>query len=132
MLASRAPCPALRPYVRLVWAGAAAPALGLAPYREHVLPTGCMHLALRVGGPPLRLFDGMADTEGRTVGHAVVGGARAGYYVREAGLPGWSVGAQLEPGAAAVLFGAGADALAECHTSLDALWGRDCALLLER
>jgi AraC-like DNA-binding protein len=129
MMESRAPCPALRPYVRLLWAGTPA---ADTPHREHVLPTGCMHLALRVGGPPLRLFDGPGDEQGRTMGHAVVGGARAGFYVREAGLPGLSVGAQLEPGAAAVLFGPGADALSESHTPLDALWGRASDWLLER
>lgn len=130
MALSRVPCPALRPFVRLLWA--AAPARTGAAGREHVLPTGCMHLALRPGGPPLRLFDGPADRTGRTVGQAVVGGARLGHYVREAGLPSWSVGAQLEPGAAWALFGVSAAALTERHTLLQDLWGRAADLLLER
>lgn len=130
MALSRPPCPALRPYVRLVWA--AAPTGPAAPGREHVLPTGCMHLALRPGGPPLRLFEGADDCVGRTVGHAVVGGARLDHYVRETGLPSWSVGAQLEPGAAWALFGASAEALAQRHTLLQDLWGPAADLLLER
>lgn len=130
MALSRAPCPALRPFVRLLWA--AAPAAAGTSCREHVLPTGCMHLALRPGGPPLRLFGGAGDRTGHTVGQAVVGGARLGHYVREAGLPSWSVGAQLEPGAAWALFGVSAAALAERHTLLQDLWGHAADLLLQR
>ncbi len=51
-------------------------------------------------------------------GDAVVGGARVGYYAKEAGAPGWSVGAQLEPGAAGALLGTSAQDLAERHTPL--------------
>lgn len=129
MMASRLPCPALRPFVRLLWAGPPRP--GTASIREHVLPTGCMHIALRFAGPPLRLFDGQDDERGRTVGHAVVGGVRPGFYLRES-APAWSVGAQLEPGAAPVLFGVGTDALALRHTLLHDLWGPASALLLEQ
>lgn len=130
MYASRPPCPALRPWVRLLWAGEAGH--GGAPMREHVLPTGTMHLAFRLDGPPLRLFDGERDRAGRAVGHAVVGGVRDAFYARETGSPGASVGAQLEPGAALALFGATAEELAGTHTLLDGLWGREADLLLER
>lgn len=130
MYASRAPCPALRPWVRLLWAGEAGPAP--ASRREHVLPTGSMHLALRLGGPPLRLFAGADDRLGHAVGHAVVGGVRDAFYARETGLAGGSVGAQLEPGAACILFGASAEALAGTHTLLGDLWGREADLLLEQ
>ncbi|TWO67033.1 helix-turn-helix transcriptional regulator [Caenimonas sedimenti] len=129
---SRPPLPALRPFVRLVWADVAEPAMRQQPWREHVLPTGCMHLALRWGGPPLRLFGDAADATGTTLGHAVVGGARNTFYVKEAGVAGWSVGAQLEPGAASALFRDSAEALAGRHTPLADLCGRDADILLER
>lgn len=125
----RAPHPALRPFVRLLWAGASS---GAAPGREHVLPTGCMHLVVRVHGPGLHLYDGADDLVGRAWGPAVVGGARCGHYLKQSGHPGWSIGAQLEPGAAGPLFGEAADALAQRHTRLDDLWGHEAALLVEQ
>lgn len=130
MFASRPPCPALRPWVRLLWAGGT-PA-GAAPHREHVLPTGTMHLALRLGGPPLRLYAGPGDAQGRHVGHAVVGGVREAFYLRDTALPGDSVGAQLEPGAAPALFAASAEELAGRHTLLADLWGPEAGQLLEQ
>lgn len=130
MYASRPPCPALRPWVRLLWAGN--PGAGAAPHREHVLPAATMHLALRLEGPPLRIFAGEDDAQGRRVGHAVVGGVRSSFYLREAGGAGGSVGAQLEPGAARFLFGAPAGELAQSHVLLEDLWGREAALLREQ
>jgi AraC-like DNA-binding protein len=90
--------------------------------REHVLPTGAMHLVFRLSDHPLRLFDDVTDYAGRTVGLAVVGGARASFYVREMSGPLCSVGAQLRPGAAQALFGVPATEIAERHTRLDDLW----------
>ena len=123
--------PHLRRFVSTVWASGATPPASVAR-REHVLPTGAMHLVFRLSGPPLRLFDGTADALGSTFGHAVVGGARAIFYARDVSVPTRSVGAQLRPGAAQALFGLPADALAGHHTPLDALWGRDAASALER
>lgn len=131
MFASRPPRPALRSWVRLLWAGD--PGAGTAAaHREHVLPSGTMHLALRLDGPPLRIYPHADDAQVLAFGHAVVGGVRSSFYAREAGVPGCSVGAQLEPGAARFLFGAPAGALAESHVPLDALWGRAAALLREQ
>ncbi|MBT2321475.1 AraC family transcriptional regulator [Variovorax paradoxus] len=131
MLLTRAPGPWLRPYVRTMWAMEPAAASSQA-LREHVLPTGDMHLVFRLSGPPLRLFAGAADDTGYTVGHAIVGGARSAFYARDVSIATRSVGAQLRPGAARALFGLPADALAERHTPLDALWGPAAAHALER
>src|SRR5262245_44583649 len=117
----RFPGPPLRPFVRRLWVsddvttGAA---------REHVLPSGAMHVVFRLSDHPLRLFDGTADRVGRVVGLAVVGGARSTFYARDVSQPMRSVGAELLPGAAQVLLGMPADELAERHTALDDLWGR--------
>jgi AraC-like DNA-binding protein len=127
MRVCRPPAHPLRPYVRVLWAHLSAGAQQ--PWREHVLPTGCMHLALRWGGPPLRLFTASGAID---AGFAVVGGVRFGHYAKLAGQAGWSVGAQLEPGAAQALFHASAESLAHRHTPLDALWGRAAGELLER
>ena len=125
MLFTRAPRPALRPYVRQLWAIEPERGSHARPAREHVLPTGLMHLALRLAGPPLRVFGSEQDNRGTTLTQAVVGGARSSYYIREAGTAARSVGVLLEPGASALLFGAGSDELAQRHTTLSDLWGLD-------
>jgi AraC-like DNA-binding protein len=117
----RVPGPALRPFVRHLWFAEDPPP---ATVREHVLPTGAMHLVFRLSDHPLRLFDGPGDRVGRLVGLAVVGGTRSSFYARDVSQPMRSVGAELLPGAAQVLFGMPADELAERHTALDDLWGR--------
>lgn len=117
----RVPSPALRPFVKQLWVSEDTVAVA---EREHVLPTGGMHVVFRLSDHPLRLFDAPDDTTGRTVGLAVVGGARAAFYIRDVSHPLHSVGAELRPGAAEALLGAPADELAEAHTSLADLWGR--------
>ncbi|MET3442732.1 AraC-like DNA-binding protein [Variovorax paradoxus] len=121
---TRPPSPGLRPYVRLLWAWAPESALAERPgTREHVLPTGGMHLVFRLSGPPLKLFSGTEDAQGQTFGHAIVGGTRAAFYLRDISVATRSVGAQLQPGAARLLLDAPEGALAGQHTPLDALWG---------
>jgi AraC-like DNA-binding protein len=90
--------------------------------REHVLPTGSMHLVFRLAGEPLRLYDGPGEQR-RSVGLAVVGGSRSTYYTREVSSPSFSVGALLRPGASELLFDATAVELSERHTRLEDLWG---------
>ncbi|MFC3551644.1 helix-turn-helix domain-containing protein [Lysobacter cavernae] len=124
------PLKALRPYVASVWASARGEAT--ATGREHVLPCGQMHLAVRLDHAPLRLFADADDRAGDVIGDAVVAGARAGYYIKDMSVPARSVGVQLRPGAAAALFGVSAAALQGHHVPLDALWGADARRLRER
>jgi AraC-like DNA-binding protein len=129
----RPPRPDLRPFVSLLWAGTAdAAGSSRLPQREHVLPTGAMHLVFRLGDTPLRLFAGAHDRLGTPLGPALIGGARAMYYAREVTLGSGSVGAMLRPGAARSLLGAPADAFAHRHTELDDVWGRQAGSLRER
>lgn len=121
MMSTRIPVPALRPFVKLLWASDEAAAEPGA--RELVLPSGMMHLALRVSDTPLQLFDSIDAQRARSVSTAVVGGARGGFYVRDVSQPLRGVGAQLQPGTAALFLGVPADELAGAHTPLDALWG---------
>jgi len=100
--------------------------------RERVLPTGTAHVVFRLSALPLRLFDGLDDAEGRTIGHAVVGGPRAGFYVRDVSQPVRSVGAELHPGAAEALLAVPAEELAGRHTPLDELWGAAAGRARER
>lgn len=129
MLVTRPPCPLLRPHVRQLWAATGETG---APTREHVLPTGGLHLAFRIGGRPVRVFSGPDDTAGSRLGHAVLGGARSEFHVREAGGCGASVGALLAPGGAQALFAAPADEFTGRHTPLADLWGTRAADALVR
>lgn len=134
MQLTRPPPPHLQPFIKLLWASTPDSAPAKRPgAREHVLPTGGMHLVFRLSGPPLRLFGDPDDVRGQTCGYAIVGGARAAFYMRDVSVATRSVGAQLQPGAARALFGVPEDALAGRHTPLDALWGtRQADEALER
>lgn len=123
----RAPRRELSPFIARLWASDDA-ARG---DRELVLPTGAMHVVIRLD-EPLRVFEGPRTELPRTIGHAIVGGARATAYVRDVSRPVCSVGAQLRPGAAELLLGVPALDLAGCHTRLDELWGRFADELRER
>lgn len=100
--------------------------------REHVLPTGHMHLVFRLFGPSLCIFDGADDAEGRSFTRAIVGGVRSSYYVRDVSLPSHSVGVSFQPGAALALLGAREDELTGCHCNLDTLWGPAADSALDR
>lgn len=113
-MATRAPRAELAPFVSCVWTGDGAPATA---DRERVLPTGAMHLVIRLD-EPLVIYEPAA----RVIGHAVIGGARAAPYIRDVSRPVASVGAQLRPGTAELLLGVPAAALAERHTALDDVW----------
>jgi AraC-like DNA-binding protein len=127
---ARAPGPELRPFVHRLWAiDTQAPA---STEREHVVPTGQMHLVFRLGGGDLRLFADAADAEGRPARDALIGGARDGYYVRAVAGGQCSVGVQLRPGAAEALFGASAGEFTNRHTPLDDVWGRQVEAIRER
>jgi len=133
MYLKRTPPPSLRPFVKSLWVtdqtNVEQP---VAPYREHVLPTGEMHLVFRLSDNPLRLFADDRDTTGRILGCAIVGGARSTFYVRDISKPQYAAGAQLLPGAAQLLFGIPADELAERHTLLEDLWDQSANLAYEQ
>jgi len=122
---TRVPRPVLRPFIGVLWAAdEPGPASADASDRERMLGSGAAHLVFRLSDHPVRLYDDVADRIGRSLGHAVVGGPRATFYLRDRSRPVRTVGARLLPGAATLLFGAPADELAARHTSLVDLWGR--------
>jgi AraC-like DNA-binding protein len=132
MLIARPPAPVLRPFVAQVWATDNLPAGAVAQAAtEHMLPIGMMHLAFRMTDLPLRVRESPADP-GVLLGGAVVGGVRSRYFIRETSAPACSVAAVLRPGAAQLLFGAGAEELAGRHTPLADLWGAAAGELRER
>lgn len=127
---SRRPAsPALRPFVELLWAQDCAPgdAAGAPAVRERVLPTGMLHLVFRSPESAVRVFDGPGDSLGRRLPHAVIGGPRSRFYLREAAAAERSVGVLLRPGGAQLLFGGAAAELAGRHLGLEDLWGAAAA-----
>ena len=104
-------------YVERLWFSAGPMVAG----REHALPSGQMHLALRLDGVPLRVYSDKNDRIGRLVGDSSVSGARAGFYVKDTATS-RVVGAQLRPGASMALFGVSATELAGTHTPLSSLF----------
>lgn len=122
------PGPPLQPFVQALWASPCGERIAA---REHSLPSGAMHLALRLDGA-LRLYADADDEVGDRVSCAVVGGARTAYCIKDTSTPTRSVGAVLHPGAAQALLGCAAHELAGRHVPLELLWGHGAARLLER
>jgi AraC-like DNA-binding protein len=131
MLLERPPCRALRPWVSRVWAATEPPAHAPRRWRERLVPRGGFHLVLRLDDSRIRIFDSLEDTRGRTF-TAAVGGARACFHVREAIAGAYSIGMLIRPGAAGVILGVPAVALAERHTELADVWGAGAHALRER
>lgn len=120
----RSPVDPLRPFFTLVWACGRSEGHGLLhPVREHMLPTGCMHLVFRMTDGPMTTLDPRSGTPAQPIGTATVAGARPCFYIRERAMPVCSVGAVLRPGAAKLLFGVSAAELSARHTPLEDLWG---------
>jgi hypothetical protein len=108
----RAPIPALRPFIKLIWASdEKAPQRLIQTDRERLLPTGSMHLVFRLCDRPIRIFETIDDYVGRNFRFGVVGGIRSGFYVKEMPGPVRTVGALLQPGVSQLLFGVTADDL---------------------
>lgn len=121
--ASRAPQPALSPFVELLWASGGGAAWAGGGRRELVLPTGSLHIVVRLEDRPLRVFRSAADADGLCISGAVIGGARSAPYLKDSSRPVAAVGALLRPGAAGLLIGAPAGAFSGTHTPLEDVWG---------
>lgn len=129
----RPPHPLLAGLIKTAWFSA--PSQGgstRAPAREHVMPTGLMHLVFRLDGPAVRIFKNAADDTGSQLGHALVGGARAGFYAKDVTAPAQAIGMQLLPGAAQALLGLPADELTGRHVRLEDVWGSSAGLMREQ
>ena len=132
MLLKRAPAGHLRPYVRDVWLSDR-DAAEMEATIENVLPTGDMHLVVRLSDEPVRLADRNDADIFQDFGYCVVGGARSSWYRKEITCkPARSIGVQLKPGAAEVLFGTPASDFAQRHVALEDLWGRTAARIRDR
>ncbi|MBL8219040.1 MAG: AraC family transcriptional regulator [Bryobacterales bacterium] len=114
----RPPCPALAPFVVALWHGESRGAA----QREHALPSGAMHVVLRLSGPAVRVYTAGG---GDDLGYTLIGGARSAYYVKDVSEASCSIGAVLQPGGSLALLGTPASEFAETHTDLADVWGRE-------
>jgi AraC-like DNA-binding protein len=129
----RLPAPALRPFIKLLWASDGKETRkAIEANRERLLPTGSMHLVFRLSDSPIRIFDSVEDYEGHTFRFGVVAGLRSGFYVKDIPGPVRTVGALLQPGVAKLLFGVSAEELTNRHTSVEDLWGPSSMELWEQ
>ena len=128
----RAPHPLLRPFVREVWSCAAEPVGESQARIERLLPSGFMHLVLRLDESPVRLLRSPDDAQGDALANAVLAGARTAPYLKRLHARSASGGATRLPGAAQWLFGLDADAIAGRHVPLEALLGAEARHLRAR
>lgn len=132
MMISRRTRGPLAAFVDRLWVSAPPFPVQGAIRRERVLPTGAVHLAIRLADRPLRLFGSPEDTVGTAIGAAVVGGARTSVYIKDVSAPVPTVGALIRPGAVRLVMGVPGDELAGIHLSLDDLWGGQVAAWRDR
>jgi AraC-like DNA-binding protein len=89
---------------------------------EHSLPTGDMHLVVRLSDEPVRLFEASHDVPPRAFGHAVVGGVRSSFYSKEMPAAVTTIGVEFHPSACDALLGVAAADLTGRHATLSDLW----------
>lgn len=118
MKATVAP-PPLQGLVRTIWASPSEFAPG---GRELVLPTGDIHLVLRLSDAPLRLVRSGPEPTVQVVSTAVIGGARSAAYCRETASECPAVGVLLAPGACRAIVGISASEISERHIALEDIW----------
>jgi AraC-like DNA-binding protein len=121
--------PALRPFVEVLWHFEGA---DLRHVRERILPTGTMQLLVNLHEDELRTYRGDGFEQVERIRGAGLSGAYAAPFGIDTAEQRWVVGVQFKPGGAAPFLPAPADALSEDHVEIDALWGRDGAVLRER
>ncbi|WP_020407545.1 AraC family transcriptional regulator [Hahella ganghwensis] len=130
----RPPIPALQPFVKESWAAdsTGSSAESRPGDREHVLPTGSMHLVFRLTSDPLKVYRQTGEAGGISYGPVVIGGVRSVYYIRDISRPTRSVGVLLKPGVSEWLFGSHSDEFSHRHTCVDLVWGREAELIREQ
>jgi len=121
--------PALAPFVESLWYFRCD---DFAHERERILPTGNMQLLVNLYEDELRTYRGEDFSQVRRLRGAAISGAYARPFGIDTREQRHIVGVAFRPGGAAPFFAEPSDALAGDHIELDALWGRDGALLRER
>lgn len=127
-MVERAPRAELLPFASALWASEKGEPRA---ERERVVPTGDVHLVVRLGHPNLRIYRDERDAVGETIRGPIVGGPRSAAHLRDVSVSTASVGMMLRPGKAHALFGVSAKELSGAHWSLSELWRHRAQQLLE-
>ncbi len=117
--------PALRPFVESLWYVTGGQPVG----RELVLPSGAMQLLVNLHSDELRTYEAAAV---RRVSGAALQGAQSTATVIDTGQLRAIVGVAFKPGGGFPFTASPPSALADDLVELDALWGRDGAVLRDR
>lgn len=118
--------PALAPLVSAIWYFEGA---DLTHARESVVPTGAMQILVNLDEDELRCWERERE---QTSPGAVLAGLRSGPLVIDTRGARRVTGVSFRPGGAAAFVDERADALADAHVPLDAVWGALGASLRER
>lgn len=126
---ARPPSPALAPFVEWI----AYYGVRLSPdWREIVLPTGTMLLVVNLADRKFRWWDGPALATAHAGRGALLVGASAGPFVVGGAGPQKVALVSFRPGGSYPFFEPPGSAIGEPGVALEALWGRDGAVLRER
>lgn len=123
--------PELKGFVRAIWLTDRRDRT-LTGAREISLPTGATHIAFRLSGEPLRIFDSESDQDGTAFGCDMVGGIRSRPVFKALNAPDFSIGAMLENGAENAVLGVQAGEIAGQHIAMRDLAGRIVDDVFER
>ncbi len=123
--------PLLRRYVSSIWAFEAAPG-ELAHARERALPGAGMQLLINLDEDELRWWSGERFDRLHRIRGAAIEGPREVAIAIDTAQQAAIMGVGFLPGGASGFFRTPASALHGGHVELDAVWGRDGALLRER
>lgn len=126
---TRTPPPPLGRFVSQLWYYEAPE---LPDLIERVLPTGNMSILVNLNEDELRWYEGSDPSRCHRLSGAAVVGAYAEHFAIDTAEQRAIVGAELTPGGSLPFFKPPAGALSGGHVSLDALWGREAALVRER
>jgi hypothetical protein len=105
---------------------------GVVAGRDLLLPTGCMHVGVNLAEDKACWYDGEGFTAVHARRGAVLWGAQAAPVGVDLASQRAVVGVLFRPGGAYPFFSPPASAIDEPAVELEALWGRDGALLRER
>lgn len=124
---ARRPRPPLSDFITCIWAYE-----GPRHSRELLLPIGTVELVINLTDTPTRIFSSIEDLSGISVGFSAINGPQSKYFVL-APHDGRSVlGVHFKPGGARPFVRLPLGELADMHTSLEDIWGRDAKLLREQ
>jgi AraC-like DNA-binding protein len=124
----RAPSPVLAPFVAVLGYYGTGPVDGC----DLLLPTGFMHLGVNLAEDEARWYDGDGFTTVHARRGAVLWSASAAPIGVDLASQRALVGVLFRPGGAFPFFGSAASAIDEPAVEIQALWGRDGAVLRER